>query len=161
DDVSGAATPRRTRGTRNGRSPATSSVTRRSPLAAKVGPASGPPGAPAILIDAAALPNSRHQRASPEARIVPPARAQHAPQRDHGVEDVDVTHIERGEPEAQHVRSPEVTDHPVLDQRLHDRVAFGVGVADLAPAPLGIEGRDESQPEPLTLLLHELSEQRP
>src|SRR5215470_12283942 len=105
--------------------------------------------------------SSRHQPASPEARIVPRARAEHAPQPEDRIEDVDVTHVERREPEAQDVRSPEVTDDAALDQPLHDRVAFDVGVADLAPAPLRIEGRDEPQPEPVALLLHEPSEETP
>src|SRR5262250_3648636 len=107
------------------------------------------------------LPSSRHPPASPEPRIVPRARTQHAPQREDGIEDIDVTHVERREPETQDVRRPEVTDDAVRDQPLHDRVAFGVGVADLAPAPLGIEGRDEPQPEPVALLLHEPSEESP
>src|SRR5262245_62907766 len=79
------------------------------------------------------LPSSRHQPASPETRIVPRAGTQHALQRADGVEDVDVTHVERREPEAQDVRGPEVTDDAVGDQPLHDRVTVGVRVADLAP----------------------------
>src|SRR5215470_2606363 len=105
------------------------------------------------------LPSSRHPPASLETRIVPRACTQHAPQREDGVEDIDVTHVEWREPEAQDVRRPEVTDDAVGDQPLHDRVAVGMRVADLAPTLLRIEGRDELQPEPVALLLHQASEQ--
>ena len=73
-----------------------------------------------------------------EARLVPCAGVEDIGERVGGAPDLLIPVVKRGEAEADEVGRAEIADHAAIDQRLHDRIALGMGEHDVAAASRGV-----------------------